>query len=171
MKQLLSAVLVSAALLTGTFAYSKDAKPVRIATKEISATSSFDKIQVGNGINIILLQNGNKSPVVITGDENLIAAVKVSIDNGILSIASKKNLKGRNIKIYVSVATISSLELGNNASVVTEGVVKLDDLKVIVNDGGTLALQVAGNVHIEPAPGCDFVYDTYEKSKDVFDQQ
>ncbi len=171
MKQILSAVLVSAALLSGTIAYSKNAKPAKIATKEISTTSSFDKIQVGNSIKIILLQDAGKSPVVITGDENFIPAVKVNIDKGVLSIISKKNLKGRDIKIYVSVSTLSLLELGTNASVVTEGVVKLDNLKVIVNDGGTVALHVTGNVHIEPAAGCDFVYDTYEKSKDVFDEQ
>ena len=171
MKQLLSAVLVSTALLTGTLAYSNDAKPARIISKEISVTSPFEKIELGSNIQIVLLQDPNRPPVVITGDENFIPAVNVTIKKGVLSITSNKNLKDRNIKIYVSVNNLTSLEVGGDASVVTEGTVKLDNLKVIVNDGGTVALRVVGNVHVEPASGCDFIYDNYEKSKDVFDQQ
>src|SRR6476659_6916758 len=101
MKQRLSAVLVSAALLTGTFAYSNDAKPIRTTTKEISIKSPFQKITAGINIQLVLVQDANLSAVVIKGDENFIPAINVTVDKGVLSISSKKNLKGRQIKVYV----------------------------------------------------------------------
>ena len=125
---------------------------------------------MGNNIQVILVQNVNSSNVVIKGDEKFIPFVNVSIDNGVLSITSKKNLKDRKIKIYVPVFGLTSLELGNNASASTKGIVKLDNLKVIVNDGGTVALHIIGNLHIEPGVGCDFVYETYNKSNVVPDE-
>jgi hypothetical protein len=171
MKQILSAVLVSAALLTGTFAYSNDAKPIRTTTKEISIASAFQKIELGSHIQLVLVQDENRSSVVIEGDENFIPAVNISIDKGVLSITSKQNLKGRKIKVYVPVTTLSLLDLARDASVATEGVLKLDDLKVIVHEGSTAALKVLGNLQIEPGEGCDFVYETYKKSNVAYVQQ
>jgi Putative auto-transporter adhesin, head GIN domain len=171
MKQILSTVLVSTALLTGTFAYSRDAKPATTTMRVIPITSAFQKIEAGNNIQLVLIQDAYRSTVVIKGDANFIPAVNVNIDKGVLSITSKKNLKGRKIKIYVPITTLSSLKLAYDASATTEGTVKLDDLMVIVQDGGAVNLHVIGNVHVEPVTGCDFVYETYEKSKIEDDQQ
>jgi hypothetical protein len=164
MKQLLLAVFILTALIPGTFAYSNHAKPVKTTTKEISISSAFEKIQVGNNIQLVLTQTPNNTGVIVKGDEKFIPNVNVSIDNGVLSITSKRNLKDRRVKIYVPVTTLTSLELGREASVTTKGAVKLDNLTVIVNDGSTVALDVIGNLHIEPAAGCDFVYEKFEKS-------
>jgi hypothetical protein len=163
--QLLSAVLVSVAILTGSFAYSNDAKPFRTTTKEISINSAFEKIELGSNIQLVLVQDENRSAVVIDGDENFIPAVNISIDRGVLSITSKQNLKGRKIKVYVPVTTLTLLDLASDASVTTEGIVKLDDLKVIVHDGSRADLHILGNLQIEPGEGCDLVYETYKKSR------
>ena len=165
MKQILSAVLVSAALLTGTYAYSNDTKPIRSKTREISINSAFQKIELGRNVQLVLVPDENRSSGVIEGDENFIPAVNVSIDNGVLSITSKQNLKGRKIKVYVPITTLTLLDLASDASVTSEGILQLDDLKVIVNDGSTVALKVIGNLQIEPAENCDLVYETYKKSK------
>src|ERR1019366_660976 len=42
-------------------------------------------------------------------------------------ISSKPNLKSGKIKVYVPVSTLASINLGTDASVRTEGVVKLDN--------------------------------------------
>ena len=73
-------------------------------------------------------------------------------------------MKGRKIKVYVPVTTLTLLDLASDASVATEGVLTLDDLKVIVHDGSTAALQVLGNLQIEPGEGCDLEYETFKKS-------
>jgi hypothetical protein len=171
MKQMLSAVLVSAALLTGIFAYSNDAKPIRTTTKEISINSAFQKIELGSNIHLVLVQDANRSAIVIEGDEKFIPAVNVSIDNGVLSITSKQNLNGRKIKVYVPVTTLTLLDLASDASVASEGVLKLDDLRVIVHDGSSATLRVIGNLQIEPGEGCDLVYETYKKSNVACVQQ
>ena len=162
--QLLSAVLVSVAILAGSFAYSNDAKPIRTTTKEIPINSAFEKIELGSNIQLVLVQDEDRSVVVINGDENFIPAINISIDRGVLSITSKQNLRGRKIKVYVPVATLTSIDLASNASVASEGVLRLDDLKVIVRDGSTANLHVLGNLQIEPADDCELVYETYKKS-------
>ena len=54
----------------------------------------------------------------------------LQIGNGIYRyslISSKPNLKSGKIKVYVPVSTLASINLGTDASVRTEGVVKLDN--------------------------------------------
>ena len=168
MKKLFTAVAVTAALLTGTHAFSDDATPLsRKAIKEIAITAGFNKIVAGNNIQLVLIQDPNKSSVIIKGDKNYIDVIKVNISNGVLTINSRKNVKGRNIKIYVPVSTLTSLAVSDEASVTTDGIVKLDNLKVTVEDGSLVNLHVIGSVRVEPGRNCDFVYETYEKSKVV----
>jgi hypothetical protein len=64
----------------------------------------------------------------------LISAIMIflvlQIGNGIYRyslISSKPNLKSGKIKVYVPVSTLASINLGTDASVRTEGVVKLDN--------------------------------------------
>ncbi len=166
--QLLSAVLISVAILTGSFAYSNDAKPVATSTKEIAIQSFFQKITLGSNLQLVLIQNKNRPSIHITGDENLLEAINVNIDKGVLSITSKKNLKNRKIKIYVPVSNLTSLELNSGASVATEGVVQLDDLLVLVHEGCKVNMNILGNSHVEAADDCDFVYEKYQKSNVVF---
>jgi len=115
-----------------------------------------------------LVQDANRSSIVVTGDEKSVQSVNVSIDKGLLSITSKGNLKWKRIKIYVPITMLASLELDNDASVAAEGIMMLDDLKVLVHDGSKVMLRVLGNFEIEPAEGCDIEYTKYEKSKVVF---
>lgn len=164
--QLLSAVLVSVAILTGTFAYSSNAKPT--STKEIAITAPFQKITVGSNLQLVLIQDVSKSAVLITGDDNLLKFVKVSVNKGVLSITSDKYLGNKNIKIYVPVNTLASLDLASGASVATEGIVKLENLKVFVRDASKVNLHILGNFQLESDDDCDIVYQKYERYNVVF---
>ena len=66
------------------------------------------------------------------------------------------------------ITTLTSVELDNDASVAAEGIIMLDDLKVLVHDGSKVMLHVLGNFEIEAAEGCDLEYEKYEKSNVVF---
>jgi hypothetical protein len=169
--QLLSTVLVSIAILAGSFAYSNDAKPVNTLTKEIAIKSAFQKITLESGIDLVLVQGANRSTILITGEENLVESVNVSIEKGVLSISSKKSLRNKKIKIYVPVTTLSSLDLASYASVTTEGIVKLKGLKVLVHEGSKVSLNILGDFHIESGDDCDFVYEKYEVAKVVYIRQ
>jgi hypothetical protein len=168
MKKIISAVLISAAFLTSSFAYSNNEKPGIPVNKEIPISSPFQRINVGSNLQLVLVQDPNKSTIVITGNENSVQAVNVRIDKGLLSITSKKYLKNNQVKIYVPVTTLTSLELASDASATTEGVVMLNDFVVLVHEGSKVTLHVLGNFEIEPAEGCDVVYEQYEKAKVVF---
>ena len=160
------------ALLTGTFAYSTPRKPVKIVSKEIAIDAPFQQIKVGSYIQLVLVQDPTRTTVLVEGDENYVPTVNVSIDKGVLSISSKPNLKrSGKIEVYVPLSKLSSINVGSDASVRTQGVVQLDNLKVIVNDGSKTDLQVRGNLKIEPAEGCDFVYSSYDESKVIYVQK
>jgi len=168
MKKIISAVLISTALLTSSFAYSDNGKPGKLVNKEIAIDAPFQKIKVANNLQLVLVQDATRSAIFITGDENSVEAVNVSIDKGLLSITSKKNLKNKQLKIYVPVTMLTSLELGSDASVSAEGFVRLSGFKVLVHDGSKVMLRVLGDFEIEAADGCDVVYEKYEKANVVF---
>ena len=172
--QFLSAVMVATALLTGSFAYSDVARPLSKATRatrEISIKTPFQKIEVGTNVQIVLVQDVNKSAITVTGDQSLVPAVKVAINGDQLTISSKKNLKNRNIRIYIPVTDLKTLELGNGSTVTSEGLLQMEELKVLVHDGSKVALQVVGNLAIESADDCDFVYEKFEKTNVVYIQK
>ena len=168
MKKIISAVLIAAAFSTSSFAYSTNEKPGSPVNKEIAINADFQRIKVGRNLQLVLVQDVNRSTIVVTGDEKSVQGVNVSIDKGLLSITSKGNLKWKRIKIYVPITTLASLELESDASVAAEGIIMLDDLKVLVHDGSKVMLHVLGNFEIEAAEGCDLEYAKYEKSKVIF---
>jgi hypothetical protein len=166
--QLVSSALLSIAILTSSFAYSNDAKPIKSATKEIAIKSGFQKISVGQDFQLILTQAAGKSTILVTGDESLIQSVTATIDKGVLSVTSKKSLKNKKIRIYVPVNNLTFLELDRNASVTSEGIVKLEGLKVLVHEGSKVNLNILGNFQVESDDDCDFVYEKNETKSVVF---
>jgi hypothetical protein len=168
-RQFLSAVLVTTALLTGSFAYCDVAKPLtRPSTREISLTTPLQKIEVGNNIQIVLVPDVKKSTITVTGDESLVSGVKFELNEAQLSISSKKSLKNKNIRIYIPVSTLKTLVLQNGSTVSSEGLLQMEALKVVVHAGSKVALQTLGKLAIESADDCDFVYEKYEKSQVVY---
>ena len=171
MKKMLTAGLISAALSTGTFAHSSDAKPVKSMTREIPIESAFQKIAMGNNLQLILIQDKDISIIRITGDENLVNEVKVSIERGVLTINSNKNFRNKNVRIYVPVSVLTSLDLGRGTSVATEGIVRLNGLKVTVDVDSKVDLNVIGDLELEARDNCDLVYEKYEKFNVVYVQR
>lgn len=165
---ILSAVFVSAVLLNRSFAYNHDAKPGSTSTKEIVLTSGFEKIVAGADIHLVLVQDVNKSTATITGDDKSIEAVNITITKGFLTVTSKKNLKNRDVTIYIPVSKLTSLELRNDASVTTNGILIISDLKVLIHAGSKVDMKVIGNFQVEPVDDCDFVYEKFEKTRDVY---
>ena len=168
MKKMLTAVLISTALLTSAFAYSSDAKPGKTITKEVSLKSDFQKIEMGSNMQLVLVQDATISSISITGDENIVKDIKVTIEKGVLSVISKKGFRSQDIKIYVPVNMLTSIDLGRGTSVSNEGIVKLNDLKITVHVGSKVNLNVIGDFDVESGDDCDFVFEKYEKSNVVY---
>ena len=57
MKKMLTAGLISAALSTGTFAHSSDAKPGKSMTREIPIEAAFQKIAMHRGALYLVMQH------------------------------------------------------------------------------------------------------------------
>jgi hypothetical protein len=168
MKKMLTAVLISTALLTSAFAYSSDVKPGNSVTKEVPVKSTFKKIEMGNNMQLVLLQDATITSISITGDENIVKDIKVTIEKGVLFVTSKKEFRNKEIKIYVPVNMLTSIDLGRGTSVANEGIVKLDGLKITVHVGSKVNLHVIGDFDVESGDDCDFVFEKYEKSSVVY---
>ena len=174
MKKMLTAVLISTALLTSAFAYSSDAKPGKTITtgktitRDVPVTSAFRNIETGSNMQLVLLQDATITSISITGDENIVKDIKVTIEKGVLSVTSKKPFNDKEIKIYVPVNMLTSIDLGRGSSVANEGIVKLDGLKITVHVGSKVNLNVIGDFDVESGDDCDFVFEKYEKSSVVY---
>lgn len=157
--------LLAVALLASSFTYGKNAINYKPPFREIAITSGFQKIIVGIDLQLVLVQDPNKSNILVTGDDDLIHAINVTINKGVLSITSKKKAGNKSIKIYVPVNTLTSLDLARNAVATTEGIVKLDGLKVLIHDGSKIDLAIVGKFEVESDDDSEFVCDKYETSK------
>ena len=164
--RMLLTAFVTTSLFSTSFAYSND--PIINVTNKILIKASFQKINVSSNVEVVLLQDAGVSSISITGNEKLVPYVNVNIGEGILSITCKKNLTNKHIKIYIPVTELKSLTLASGASASTSGLLKVDDLKVLVHDGSKVVLNVIGNFEILPADDSDLIYEKYEKSKVVY---
>ena len=164
-----SKILVTAVLfiitVTNSFAYHNYQNfPV---TRDINLTTSFQKILVDKNVQLVLIQNLNKSSITIAGDEKDIKDVEANVVNGQLTITSKKKINNR-VVVYVPVKDLSLVKLERGASVSGEGALKFDDLMIVINTNSKVNLKAVGNIIIKPADDCELVYEKNERSKIIY---
>ena len=160
--------ILAAVLLLITAANSVSYSQNFPAIREVSIAASFQQISVDKNFQLVLIQNPNKSSVTIAGDKKNVHDVEVNIINDQLVITSKKKINTGKIIVYVPVKALSLIKLGRGASVSGEGVLKFDDLIVVVNPDSHVDLKALGNIVVKPAEGCEFVYEKDERFKIVY---
>ena len=161
--KIFSTALIIIITVTSSFGYAANSNfPV---IKEVAITAAFQKIVVDKNFHIVLMQNPERSFITISGDEKNVQNVEMNIAGDQLLITSKKNANTENIVIYVPVKNLSLLQLATGASVSGDGALKFDDLKVEVNNESQVNLRVIGKITVQPAYGCELVFEKNERSK------
>jgi hypothetical protein len=111
------------------------------ATRQVSGYNAI----ASSGSWDVMVAYGESSSIQVEGDENLLEYIETSVENGKLSIKSKKNanLRSKNkITIYVSLTKLTGVSLSGSGDIIGSG--------KFSNDGNTdFRLSGSGSIKID----------------------
>ena len=127
-----------------------------VVTETRDIQDSFDRVKVGQGIELYITQE-SKTSLVVKADDNLQRLIRTEFKNGFLVISSKRNIRrAKSKRVYLSVATINGIKATSGSDVVTEGIINADTFDVSTSSGADARIEVnADTVNTSSSSGAD----------------
>ncbi len=151
-KIIFSAILSSFLLMTSCIGYMDNSITGNGDVQtEIREVGNFEGIEAASGLNVFV-EFGEFSPdVEVIADENLLEYIIAEVDDGILKIKSRKNIRRAESRdIFVKAGDINSIEVSSAADFIGENLLVADDLDIEVSSAADLELEVeADEITIE----------------------
>ena len=115
----------------------------KIVVTEDRNISDFNKIDIKDKIEVIINQGNNKSVLVET-DENIQFAVLTEVkDNTLYIQLSKKIIKKKTLKVYVSVDDfINEISTNGYANVRSDGTLNLDQITINASGDSKISMDI-----------------------------
>ena len=105
--------------------------------------TDFTKVRVSTGIELII-QQGSEISLTVEADENLHDIIITEVVDGKLKIYTEKNIwKSAAKRVYLTVNTIEELTASSGSTVISESVLKANNLDVSSSSGANLTIEVA----------------------------
>jgi hypothetical protein len=105
-------------------------------------------------IDVVLVQNDTLKKAFIEGDERLVPEIAVTVSNGILTIASRRQISYRSkVQVTIAVKELSKLEINADAGIVS--LAPLHSPKISLNANGycDIHLKSTGEILLEAEDG------------------
>lgn len=131
---------------------------------ETRTTSDYDAIKVSGSFDVDLVA-GKEGKITIKGEQNLLAAIKVEVENNTLKVYIEKgsNLRpslGKKIEVTIPFESISELSLAGSGDIQSKDPIKSDKFLAKLSGSGNfnlalnssnleLNLSGSGNVHLK----------------------
>jgi hypothetical protein len=127
-----------------------------VITETRKINDGFTKVEVGQGIQLYITQDNDLS-LVVKADENLHKLIRTEVNNGVLRISSKRNIRrAKSKKIYLSAPNINGIKATSGSDVITENTIKAAVFEVHVNSGADAKIDVnADTVNSSASSGAD----------------
>jgi hypothetical protein len=127
-----------------------------VITETRKINDDFTKVEVGQGIQLYITQDNDLS-LVVKADENLHKLIRTEVNNGVLRISSKRNIRrAKSKKIYLSAPNINGIKATSGSDVITENTIKAAVFEVHVNSGADAKIDVnADTVNSSASSGAD----------------
>ncbi len=161
------AIFIALAAITATiFAAPKsDVEGNKNVTTEDRQVSDFTAVSVSSGIDLYLTQ-GNKETLKLEADENLMEHIITEVENGVLKIYSKKNLrKYKKLEAHLTFKELDKISGSAGADVFAEKRIKADKMYVNMSSGSDIKLKLkAPKIRLNMSSGSDGIVDFEGKS-------
>lgn len=157
--------IVLAALTLIAFTTQSFAKENPSITRKIETTSSFEKIVVGNNINLMLVTDENE--ITVEGNAAYVNDVVITNKNGILSVNSNDWHTAQKIIVYVPVKKLSALEITGFAKVMAADIIDTPALNVLINGNCMLGLQTTGHITLQHPEDIEFTFEKVKNRKQI----
>ncbi|MBE8724835.1 head GIN domain-containing protein [Flavobacterium hungaricum] len=131
---------------------------------ETRTTSDYDGIKIAGSFDVDLV-SGKEGKIILKGEENLLSAIKVEVEDNSLKIYVTNNTQirpssGKKIQITVPFQKISSIALAGSGNIESKDVIKTDNFSVKLASSGSFSLPVdtkslelnvsgSGNIHLK----------------------
>lgn len=131
---------------------------------ETRSTGDYDGVKIAGFFDVDLV-SGKEGKITIKGEENLLSAIKVEVEDKSLKIYVEKGTQirtssGNKIQVTVPFEKISELSLAGSGDIQSKDVIKNDNLAVKLAGSGNLTLPVdtnnlelhvsgSGNIHLK----------------------
>ena len=114
----------------------------------------FKKIEVSNGIEVIVEQSENKS-ITVEADDNLQQHITTKIENGVLKIESDENYNATETPVVkVKMAVINGLSTNSGSEISNIGTLISENMDVESSSGSQINITVeADDIKIESTSG------------------
>ncbi|WP_456315343.1 head GIN domain-containing protein [Pseudomonas shirazensis] len=116
---------------------------------ETRNTGDYDAIKVGGPFDVNLV-SGKEGKIIIKGEENLLAAIKIEVVDNALKIYVDKTINirpssGLKIEITVPFEKISSVSLSGSGDIQTKSIIKNDKFEAKLAGSGNFKLDIDSN--------------------------
>lgn len=131
---------------------------------ETRSTGDYDGVKIAGFFDVDLV-SGKEGKITIKGEENLLSAIKVEVEDKSLKIYVEKGTQirtssGNKIQVTVPFEKISELSLAGSGDIQSKDVIKNDNLALKLAGSGNLTLPVntnnlelhvsgSGNIHLK----------------------
>lgn len=129
---------------------------------QVRNIGSFHAIEVSNGIHLILKQGNTDAVAVSASAPDLIDRIKTEVSNGELKIYFDNkgwknwNLKGKQLRAYVTIKNIDALVANSGADATTDGNINTTEMKISLSSGADFDGQItASKLWIDQSSGSD----------------
>lgn len=113
---------------------------------ENRTTAGYDEIKVSGFFDVDLV-SGTEGNITIKGEENLLSAIKVEVENNVLKIYTEKNKNispsaNKTIQITIPFEKISGISLVGSGDVSSKNTIKSDNFTAQLSGSGDLSLDI-----------------------------
>ena len=146
MKKLVLITIFSAFLMSFTANAQEKIKGNGKVTSQTRNTSDYDAIKIAGSFDVDLIA-GKEGTITIKGEENLLSAIKVEVEDNSLKIYTQKNIQirpstGNKIQITIPFDKISSIALAGSGDILSKDVIKNDKFSAKLAGSGKINLAV-----------------------------
>ena len=111
-------------------------------TKEQRAISSFNKIDISGGYEVLINQ-GNEERLELEVDENLLEFIETEVKNNTLHISSKQSIgNATSLKLYITVIDVEDIEVSGAIKLKNKGTYQSENLEIDVSGAGDIKLDL-----------------------------
>lgn len=116
---------------------------------ETRTTSDYDAIKISGSFDVDLVA-GQEGKIILKGEENLLSAIKVEVEDNVLKVYVERNSNirpsiGKKIQVTIPFDKISEVNLSGSGNIQSKNVIKNDKFLAKLSGSGNFNLAVDSN--------------------------
>ncbi|MBC7902520.1 MAG: DUF2807 domain-containing protein [Gemmatimonadaceae bacterium] len=126
--------------------------PENTTSREIAFVTSFNQVEVWGNVTIVLVEDSCQN-LLVTGATREVNRLSARVRKNRLTINASYTDNNEVMTVYVSASMLKLLVINGNATIRTEGAIKSENLKIVLNGASDLKITSFGKVAVTAGEG------------------